>query len=260
MFRSLHIAATGMTAQETKLDAVANNVANASTTGYKKQDAEFEDLLYQTQKAPGPVAGGGIAPAGVQIGTGTRIVATSRSFAQGPIQQTGNQLDLAIEGPGFFQVTRPNGEVAFSRAGSLKLDAQGKLVTSEGLPIEPPITIPTDATSITVGADGTVSVIQPGSTAPNQVGTIQLATFANPGGLSALGHNLFGQTAAAGDPQVGPPGAAGRGSIMQGALEGSNVEVVEEMIALIRTQRAYEINSKVIAAADEMLRNATTMR
>lgn len=260
MFRSLHIAATGMAAQETKLDAVANNVANASTTGYKKQDVEFEDLMYQTVRAPGPVGGGAIAPTGVQVGTGTRIVATSRAFSQGALQQTGNQLDLAIEGPGFLAVTRANGDLAYTRAGSLKLDAQGKLVTSEGLPLEPPITIPADATSITIGPDGVVSVLQPGSTTPNQVGTLQLTTFQNPAGLSSLGHNLYGATAAAGDPQAGPPGQHGRGSIMQGSLEGSNVEVVEEMIALIRTQRAYEINSKVIAAADEMLRNATTMR
>ncbi len=249
-----------MTAQETKLDAVANNIANANTTGYKKQDAEFQDLLYQTVRAPGPVGGGAIAPTGVQLGSGTRIAATSRSFSQGALQQTGNQLDLAVEGTGFLAVTRPNGELAYTRAGALKLDAQGRLVTSEGLPIEPPIAIPADATNITIGPDGVVSVTQPGSTTPNQVGVLQLTTFPNPAGLSALGHNLYVATAAAGDPQNGQPGQNGRGTLMQGALEGSNVEVVEEMIALIRTQRAYEINSKVIAAADEMLRNATTMR
>ncbi len=260
MFRSLHVAATGMVAQETKLDTIANNLANANTAGYKRQDAEFEDLLYQNVRGTAPTAGGGVAPTATQLGSGARIVATSRTFAQGAIQQTGNDFDLAIEGNGFIPVMRASGQVAYTRAAQLKLDAQGKLTTSDGLPVEPPITVPTDATKVTIGSDGTVSATQPGQTAPTNLGQIQLATFPNPGGLNALGHNLYEASAASGDAQTGAAGADGRGTLMQGAVEGSNVEVVSEMIGLIRTQRAYEINSKVISAADEMLRNATQMR
>lgn len=249
-----------MASQETKLDTIANNLANANTSGYKRQEAEFEDLLYQNLRTAGPTGGGGVGPTGLQVGAGARVVATARTFSQGAMQQTGNPLDIAIEGSGFFSVMRPTGEIAYTRAGNLKLDAQGKLVTSEGLPIEPPITVPTDATKIIIGADGTVSAVQPGQPAPNSLGQIQLVNFPNPGGLGAIGHNLYERTASAGEPQTGTPGTEGRGSIMQGALEGSNVDVVGEMIGLIRTQRAYEVNSKVIAAADEMLRNATQMR
>lgn len=260
MFRSLNVAATGMVAQETKLDTIANNLANSNTTGYKKQDTEFEDLLYQTVRSGAPNSAGGVGPTGVQVGCGTRVVATSRSFSQGSLQQTSNPLDVAIEGNGFLQVMRPSGEVAYTRSGALKLDAQGRVTTSDGLPLEPPITVPLDATSITIGPDGMVSAKTPGSTAPTNVGQIQLTTFANPGGLDAIGHNLFAAQASSGDPSSGAPGADGRGSLMQGALEGSNVEVVNEMIALIRTQRAYEVNSKVISAADEMLQKATQVR
>lgn len=260
MFQSLDVAATGMAAQETKLDTISNNLANANTVGYKRQDAEFEDLLYQTLKAPSQGQGGAAGPGGVQVGMGARVVATPRSFAQGSVQQSGNPLDLAIEGNGFFAVQRASGEVAYTRAGQLKLDAQGRVVTSDGLPLEPPVTVPTDATSVTIGTDGQVSVTHAGQTAPQQVGQIQLVTFPNAGGLSSIGHNLFAATASSGDPSTGAPGLEGRGTILQGALEGSNVEVVNEMIGLIRTQRAYEINSKVVAAADEMLRNATQMR
>src|SRR5258706_8314399 len=180
MFRSLNVAATGMAAQETKLDTIANNLANSNTTGYKRQDAEFEDLLYQNVRAAGPTEAGGMAPTGTQIGSGVRVVATSRAFSQGSIQQTGNPLDVAIEGSGFLAVSRSNGEIGYTRAGSLKLDAQGKLVTSDGLPIEPPITVPPDATSVTIGADGTVSATQPGQHAPNTLGQLQIVTFANP--------------------------------------------------------------------------------
>lgn len=260
MFRSLHVAATGMVAQETKLDTIANNLANANTAGYKKQDAEFEDLLYQNVRAAAPTAGGGTAPVGTQVGSGARIVATSRSFSQGAIQQTGNDLDMAIEGNGFIPVMRSNGSVAYTRAGQMKLDSQGKLTTSDGLPVEPPITVPTDATKVSIGSDGTVSCTQPGQTAAVTLGQIQIATFPNPGGLNALGHNLYEASASSGDALTGSAGTDGRGSILQGAVEGSNVEVVDEMIGLIRTQRCYEINSKVITAADEMLRNATQMR
>ena len=260
MFRSLHVAATGMVAQETKLDTIANNIANASTTGYKRQDAEFEDLLYQNVRGAALTAAGTAGPVATQLGAGARIVATSRSFSQGSVQQTGNPLDFAIEGNGFFTVQRPTGEVAYTRCGSFKLDGQGRLTTSDGLPVEPPILVPQDATSVTVAADGTVSATQPGQAQPTRIGQLQVATFPNPAGLDAVGHNLYTASGSSGDPILGAPAAEGRGSIMQGALEGSNVEIVNEMIALIRTQRAYEINSKIISAADEMLRNATQMR
>ena len=259
MFHSLDAAATGMAAQETKLDTIANNLANADTAGYKRQDTEFEDLLYQTVRAPA-VNGGVAAPAGVQVGTGARVVATPRSFAQGSLQQTGNPLDLAIEGSGFFAVHRESGDLAYTRAGQLKLDSQGRMVTSDGLPIEPPITVPTDVASVTIGSDGMVTAQRTGQTTPLQLGQLQLVNFANPTGLNALGHNLFAASVASGEPQTGTPGTEGRGTLLQGGLEGSNVEVVTEMIGLIRAQRSYEINSKVIAAADEMLRDATQMR
>jgi flagellar basal-body rod protein FlgG len=258
MFRSLHVAATGMVAQETNLDSIANNLANANTVGYKRQEAQFEDLFYQTVRTPGAGnTGGGTNPSGLQVGAGARVVATARFFSQGPITQTGNNLDLAIEGAGFFQVQRPGGDAAFTRAGTLRADAQGRLVTTDGMLIEPALTLPTDATSVTIAADGTISATVAGSAAPTNVGQLQIATFANADGLLALGHNLFQGTPASGDARLGAPGTEGRGSIQQGALEGSNVEVVNEMIAMIRAQRAYEINSKVIQAADEMLRNAT---
>ncbi len=260
MFRALHVAATGMVAQETKLDTISNNLANSNTSGYKRQDAEFEDLLYQNLRSPGATGQGTIAPAGVQLGSGTRVVTTSRAFAQGTMQQTGNPLDVAIEGNGFLGVMQPTGEVAYTRAGTLKLDSGGRMVTSDGLPIEPAITIPPDATKVSIASDGTVSVMQPGQTNPLQVGQLQLTTFVNPGGLTAVGHNLYEANAAAGDPMVGAPASEGRGAIMQGALEGSNVEVVSEMVGLIRTQRAYEVNSKVISTADEMMRNAIQSR
>ena len=260
MFRSLNVAATGMVAQETKLDTIANNLANANTAGYKRQDAEFEDLLYQNVRSATPNAVGGAAPAGTQVGSGVRVVTTSRAFAQGSLQQTGNPLDIAIEGSGFIGVTRASGEIAYSRAGNLKVDAQGRLCTNDGLAIEPPITVPTDATSITIASDGTVSALSAGQRAPTQLGQLQLVTFPNPNGLTALGHNLYTATAASGEPVIGAPGTDGRGTILQGALEGSNVEMVSEMVNLIRTQRAYDINSKVISAADDMLRNATQVR
>ena len=260
MFRSLHVAATGMTAQETKLDSIANNLANANTTGFKKQDAEFEDLLYQNLRAPTTNAAGGVAPAGVQVGSGARIVSTSRDFSQGALQQTNNPLDVAIEGNGFLAVQRREGEIAYTRAGTLKVDSQGKLTTSDGLAIEPPITIPSDATSISISAEGVVAAVQPGQRQPTQLGQLQLVTFTNPNGLEGLGHNLYSASASSGEPSSGNPGSQGRGTFLQGTLEGSNVEVVNEMIALVRTQRAYEINSKVVSAADEMLKNATSMR
>jgi flagellar basal-body rod protein FlgG len=257
MFRSLNVAATGMAAQETQLDTVANNLANANTNGYKHQDAQFEDLLYQNVRAATQNAEGEIAPTQTQIGTGVRVVATTRQFSEGTIQQTGNTYDLAVEGQGFMAVTRTDGQTAYTRDGSFQLDSQGRLTTSSGLPVEPPITVPANATAVTIAADGTVSVTQAGATQPATVGQIQLTTFPNPNGLSSDGHNLYMTTASSGEPITGAPGQDGRGTLMQGALEGSNVDVVTEMVAMIRAQRAYEINSKVISAADEMLRNAT---
>ena len=259
MFRSLQIASTGMSAEESKLDTVANNLANSNTTGYKRQEAEFEDLLYQNARSAGPTENGGVEPTGTQVGSGVRVVATSRFFSQGAIQQTGNPLDIAIEGTGMLAVSRSNGEIAYTRAGTMKLDAQGRMVTSDGLPVEPPITVPADATSLTIGEDGTVSAVQPGQHVANVLGQLQIVTFANPNGLNAIGHNLFLASGASGEPNTGVPGKDGRGTLMQGALESSNVDVVNEMIGMIRAQRSYEMNSKVVAAADEMLRNATQM-
>lgn len=261
MFRSLHVAATGMVAQETQLDTIANNLANANTTGYKSQNAEFEDLLYQNVRSPVTQADGTTSASGTQVGSGARVVATSRSFSQGTINQTGNTFDVAIEGQGFIGVMQPSGETAYSRAGSLKVDSQGRMTTSDGLPLEPPITIPADATSVTIAADGTVSAVtasSKGQAAP--LGQMQLTNFQNPNGLNAMGHNLFTATASSGEPQTGVAGVDGRGTFMQGAVEGSNVEVVSEMVNMISTQRAYEINSKVVQAADEMLKNATEMQ
>ena len=257
MFRSLNVAATGMAAQETQLDTIANNLANANTNGYKHQSAQFEDLLYQSVRAPAENADATVAPTQTQIGTGVRIVATSRSFSEGTIQQTGNSLDLAIEGTGLFAVTRSDGTTAYTRTGSFQLDAQGRVTTADGLPLDPPLVVPANATSVTIASDGTVTALQPGAKTPTSVGQIQLTTFPNPNGLDSNGHNLFTQTTASGEPITGAAGADGRGTIMQGALEGSNVDVVTEMVAMIQAQRAYEMSSKVVSAADEMLRNAT---
>jgi flagellar basal-body rod protein FlgG len=257
MFRSLNVAATGMAAQETQLDTISNNLANANTVGYKSQSAQFEDLLYQNVRTPAQNADANVTPTMTQIGTGVRIVATSRSFSEGTIQQTGNSLDLAIEGQGLFAVTRQDGTTAYTRAGSFQLDSLGRVTTADGLPLEPSIVVPPNATSVTIAADGTVTALQPGSTTPTPVGQLQLTTFPNPNGLEAIGHNLFTQTTSSGQAIVGAPGSDGRGTIMEGALEGSNVDVVTEMVAMISAQRAYEMNSKVVSAADDMLRNAT---
>jgi flagellar basal-body rod protein FlgG len=258
MLRALSTAATGMAAQQTNIDVVANNIANVNTTGFRRGRAEFQDLLYQTVRAPGGAAGDGATlPTGLQIGQGTRTVATEQMFTQGSMQQTGAPLDLAIEGSGFFQVTRPNGEVAFTRAGNLKTDAEGRLVTVDGYALEPAITIPTNATGVTIAADGTVTATMPGESQGQEVGKLQLANFANPGGLQAIGRSLFTPTAASGEAIVASPGEEGMGTIAQGFLEGSNVEVVTEMIDLISSQRAYEINQRVIHAADEMLRKVS---
>ncbi len=259
MLKALNTAATGMVAQQTRIDVTANNMANVNTTGFRRARAEFQDLLYQQVRRPGgQTANGGTLPTGVQIGHGTRTVSTTHVYQQGSLQQTEAPLDLAIEGAGFFQVTQPDGTVAYTRAGNLHTDAQGQLVTVDGYPIEPQITIPTDATSVTISPDGLVSVTTAGQSQAQEVGQIQLANFSNPAGLEAIGRSMFKPTTASGQPVVANPGQEGMGTVAQGFLEGSNVEVVTEMLDLITSQRAYEVNQKVIEAADEMLRRTTS--
>jgi flagellar basal-body rod protein FlgG len=250
-----------MGAQETQLEGISNNIANANTVGYKRERVEFQDLLYQTIKAPGaPTGATTMAPTGLQLGTGVRVVGTARKFEQGAVQVTNNPLDLAIEGNGFFVVQQADGTPAYTRAGSFQKSGDGQIVTSEGLPLDPPITIPEGTVDVSIGADGTVSATVGGDSAPVELGKLTIATFVNPAGLRALGHNLMVATPASGEPNVGDPGADGRGALLQGSLEQANVEIVEEMIGLISAQRAYEINTKVITTADDMLRAATQIR
>ena len=254
MIKSLWISKTGMDAQQTQLDVISNNLANVGTTGFKRARVAFEDLLYQNVRQAGANSSQQTQlPTGLQVGTGVKPVATPRVFTQGNLQQTGNQLDLAINGQGFFQVTMPDGTTAYSRDGSFHVDANGGLVTSNGFAVNPAITIPANAQSVTIGQDGTVSVIVPGQAAPQTVGSIQLASFTNPAGLEAKGMNLFSETAASGTASANTPGSNGLGLLSQGYLETSNVNVVEELVAMIQTQRAYEINSKAIQTSDQML-------
>lgn len=261
MFRALHIAATGMAAQQTQLDGISNNISNVNTNGFKKQRVDFQDLLYQTVRAAGAQTSATTAsPTGLQLGSGVRVVGVAREFSQGSTIITDNPMDLAIEGNGFFVVQQPDGVPAYTRTGTLQKDAQGQVVTVEGMPLDPPIIIPPDTIALSVGADGTVSATMAGQPAPTQLGQITLASFVNPTGLNAIGHNLYTATVASGEAQVGTAGTDGRGTLMQGAIEKSNVDVVEEMIGLISAQRAYEINSKIVSAADEMLQAATQMR
>jgi len=254
MIRALYSAASGMVAQQMNMDNIANNLANANTTGFKMRRAQFQDLLYQNFIQPGAAAGSQtIVPSGLQLGLGTRAASNEIIFTQGNFQETDNPLDLVIQGKGFFQVRRPSGEIAYTRAGNFQLDRDGNVVTSSGDPIEPQITIPPEAQSVTIAADGTVSYSQTGQTASQIAGQIQLANFANPAGLNSLGQNLFTPTDASGDATVGSPGGQeGLGTLMQGYVEGSNVSVVSEFINMIVSQRAYEANSKVVKAADEM--------
>ncbi len=261
MLRSLFTAASGMMAQQMNLDNVANNLANASTAGFRQRRVQFQDLLYQNLVAPGAAATQQTTlVAGLQVGLGTRAAASEIIQSQGDFTATGNPLDLTIQGPGFFQVTLPSGEIGYTRSGAFHLDSQGNVVTAEGDPIEPSITIPTNATSITIGSDGTVSVTTPGQPEAQQVGTIQLAMFANPGGLNSIGKNLFLATTASGDPITGTPGGTeGLGSIQQGYLEGSNVNVVAEFIQMILAQRSYEANSRVVQASDEMFQQVNNL-
>ena len=254
MMRSLSIAKTGLEAQQTQLDAITHNLANVGTNGYKRSRAVFEDLLYQNIRQSGaPSSQETQLPTGLQLGSGVRTVATSRNFSQGSLNQTGNQLDLGINGQGFFQVQMPDGTTSYTRDGSFQVDAQGQLVTSSGYLLSPAITVPANAQSITIGRDGIVSATLPTATAPQQLGQLQLASFMNPAGLEPRGGNLYTETAASGSPQTGNPGSNGLGALNQGAVEGSNVNVVEELVAMIQTQRAYEINSKAIQTSDQML-------
>jgi flagellar basal-body rod protein FlgG len=250
-----------MAAQETQLEGVSNNIANVNTTGYKRQRVEFQDLLYQTVRGAGTrTTETTRSPTGIQLGSGVRVAGTSRTFSQGNILMTNNPLDVAIEGSGFFVVQQSDGTPAYTRAGALQKDSQGQLVTAEGHLIDPPIVIPLDAVSVSIGADGTVSAVMNGQPAPAEVGQLTIANFINPAGLSAQGRNLFVATTASGEAQIGAPGGDGRGALLQGALERANVDVVEEMIGMISAQRAYEVNTKVVTTADEMLRAATQMK
>ena len=260
MIRSLWIARTGLDAQQTQMDVIANNLANVSTNGFKRSRAVFEDLLYQTMRQPGAQSSQQTQlPSGLQVGTGVRPVATERIFTQGNLQQTGNDKDVAVQGAGFFQVLLPDGTTAYTRDGSFQVDNQGQLVTSSGFVIQPAITIPANAQSITIGRDGTVSVTQPGSVAAVQVGSLQLATFINSAGLESRGENLFVETAASGSPSTNTPGLNGAGMVNQGYVETSNVNVAEELVNMIQTQRAYEINSKAITTSDQMLQKLTQL-
>jgi flagellar basal-body rod protein FlgG len=254
MLRSLYTAGTGMVAQQHNLDVIANNLANVNTTGFKQQRAEFEDLMYQTMRAAGVAEGSGsAAPENMQIGLGVKIAGTSSNFRVGSLQNTGNALNLAISGSGFFKLSRPDGTAVYTRDGSFQPDATGKLVSMDGLALDPEVQVPQGSTSINVSAEGDVSAVAPGETSSKVFGKIQVSNVANPAGMSRLGGNLFAATEAAGDIQSGTPGENGTGTLLSGYLEGSNVEVVEEMTRMITAQRAYEINSKAIQTADDML-------
>ena len=258
MSSALWIAKTGLEAQQTKMATISNNLANASTTGFKRDRAVFADLIYQNVVQVGSQSSEDtIMPSGLNIGTGVRTVATEKLFTQGNIVQTGNSLDVAIQGRGFLQILLPDGATAYTRDGTLQKDATGQLVTSMGYNLEPGITIPDDALTVSISSDGVVSVVSQGSSSPTEVGTIQLADFVNPSGLQAMGNNLYIESGASGSPQTGTPGLTGLGTLIQSSLEGSNVNTVEELVNMIETQRAYEMNSKAISTADQMLQYAT---
>ena len=254
MMRSLWIAKTGMEAQQTQLDTISQNLANVATNGYKRSHAVFEDLIYQNLRQSGSnTTEQTVLPTGLQVGLGVRPVATSRIYTQGNLQQTSNNLDLAIKGDGFFQVQMPDGTTAYTRDGSFQLNANGQMVTSNGYTVLPGITIPNNAQSLSIGNDGTVSVTLPAQTTPQTVGQLQLANFVNPAGLDPKGQNLFAETASSGTPNTGAPNANGLGALQQGFVETSNVNVVEELVQMIQTQRAYELNSKAVQTSDQML-------
>ena len=261
MMRSLWTAASGMTAQQFKIDTVSNNLANVNTTGFKKSRVDFQDLLYQTVRFAGtPVTAGAQVPTGIQVGHGVRPVATQKMFSQGTFQQTDNPLDVVVEGDGFFQILLPDGNISYTRDGAFKRDSDGRVVSSDGFPLEPELIIPDDAMEVSIGSDGTVSVLRPGVNEPENIGQIELARFINPAGLKSEGRNFFTMTAASGQPIVGEPGLDGFGALAQGFLEMSNVQVVEEMVSMIVAQRAYATNSKAIQASDDMLQTANNLR
>lgn len=261
MMRSLWTAASGMVAQQANMDVISNNLANVNTTGFKKSRTDFQDLMYQTMRQSGATTGPDTKlPTGIQIGSGVRQVATEKIYTEGSFQSTGNEEDLAIEGDGFFQVTMPDGTINYTRDGAFKLDDTKRLVTSEGYPVEPAITIPTTATAFAVSAEGTVTATIPGQSTPQDVGQLQIARFVNASGLDSVGRNLLKETAASGAPVVSNPGTDGAGTIQQKYLEMSNVQVVEEMVNMIVAQRAYEINSKAITTSDTMLEQAANLK
>ncbi|OUR72925.1 flagellar basal-body rod protein FlgG [Methylophaga sp. 41_12_T18] len=258
MNQALWIAKTGLDAQQTRMAVISNNLANVNTTGFKQDRAVFEDLLYQTIRQPGAQSSASTQlPSGLMLGTGVRTVATEKLHTQGNIVQTDSGLDMAVQGRGFFQVLMPDGDISYTRDGTFQLDSDGQIVMSNGYPLEPSITVPTDAQSVTVGSDGTVSALQSGQAAPTIIGNIQLADFVNPTGLQPMGENLYKETAASGTATTGTPGLTGLGTTIGGALETSNVNVVTELINMIETQRAYEMNSKAISTADQMLQYAS---
>ncbi|KJZ33815.1 MULTISPECIES: flagellar basal-body rod protein FlgG [Pseudomonas] len=254
MLPALWVAKTGLSAQDTNLTTISNNLANVSTTGFKRDRAEFQDLLYQIKRQPGAQSTqDSELPSGLQVGTGVRIVGTQKNFTAGSLQTTEQPLDLAVDGRGFFQILQPDGTTSYTRDGTFHLDSNGQVVNASGFALEPAIVIPNDAQTFTVGRDGTVSITVPGNPANQVIGNLQTADFINPAGLQAVGNNLFLETAASGAPQVGTPGLNGFGTTLQNTLETSNVSTVEEMVNMITTQRAYEMNSKVISTADQML-------
>ncbi len=254
MDAALWAAKTGLDAQQTRMTVISHNLANVNTTGFKKDRAVFEDLLYQNQKqVGGATSQDTVSPTGLNLGTGVRVVATEKNYTQGSLNTTGNALDVAIEGRGFFQIQMPDGSFGYTRDGGFKMSAEGELVTASGYKVQPGISIPAGAQSITIGSDGVVSALVAGQSAPTQIGTLQLTDFVNPAGLQPRGENLLSETAASGPAQTSTPGLNGLGSLQQGALEGSNVNVVEELVNMIETQRAYEMNSKAISTADQML-------
>ena len=260
MIRSLWIAKTGLDAQQTQLDVISNNLANVSTNGFKRSRAVFEDLLYQTLRQPGAQSSQQTnIPSGLMLGTGVRPVSTEHIFTQGSMTQSDNPFDLGINGQGFFQIQMPDGTLAYTRDGTFQKDSNGQLVTSSGYPLSPAITVPSNTTSITISHDGIVSVVQAGSSGTTQIGTIQLATFVNPGGLQSVGENLFVETGSSGTPSPNTPGSNGSGVLNQGFTENSNVNVAEELVSMIQTQRAYELNSKAISTSDAMLARLTQL-
>ena len=254
MYSAMWVAKSGLDAQQLRLSVISNNLANVSTNGFKRSRAVFEDLLYQNVRQVGAQSSQDTQlPSGLALGTGVRMVATEKIHTQGNLVQTNNSLDMAIQGRGYFQVLSPDGSIAYSRNGAMQMNSQGQLVTSQGYLVQPAISVPSNAASLTIGSDGTVSALVPGSATPTQIGSIQLADFVNPTGLQAVGENLFRESGSSGSPQIGAPNSNGLGSVIQGSLETSNVNVVEELVDMIEAQRAYELNSKAIATTDQML-------